>query len=265
MSQPVFVTPYIEAAWKAARAKYPEQHGTWIDLSARLAGRISIVPLMMNVQRLGDLDLLLRAMEDEASANSSSLRGMSMAFHYQLMLSETWVVVCYEALRVVRDRERKAAALELAKDPAFLQDDISSLASFKAIFHDVELLRMPITKYEIAKDSKMKGALNLRAIPANGDATDDRVYEKSDPARSHIMPTGISARASVMWQVLDHVAFKEHWVERRDLADRLLTLTDEVEPAGLREARLAADKSEVNASSANGAIDSLPDEPSGTA
>lgn len=180
MSQPVFVTPYIEAAWKAARAKYPEQHGTWIDLSARLAGRISIVPLMMNVQRLGDLDLLLRAMEDEASANSSSLRGMSMAFHYQLMLSETWVVVCYEALRVVRDRERKAAALELAKDPAFLQDDISSLASFKAIFHDVELLRMPITKYEIAKDSKMKGALNLRAIPANGDATDDRVYEKTE-------------------------------------------------------------------------------------
>ena len=45
-----------------------------------------------------------------------------------------------------------------------------------------------------------------------------------------------------MWQVLDHNVPREYWVERRDLADRLLKFKDEVEPAGLREARLAAEK-----------------------
>jgi hypothetical protein len=68
------------------------------------------------------------------------------------------------------------------------------------------------------------------------------VYDKDDPARSHIMPTAVSGRGSVMWQVLDHNVPREYWVERRDLADRLLKFKDEVEPAGLREARLAAEK-----------------------
>ena len=88
----------------------------------------------------------------------------------------------------------------------------------------------------------MKQPLTMRAYPPSDSATDDRVYDKDDPARSHIMPRGLSGGGSVMWQALDHRVPREYWVERRELANRLLTFKGEVEPAGLREARLAAEK-----------------------
>jgi hypothetical protein len=36
------------------------------------------------------------------------------------------------------------------------------------------------------------------------------------------MPSGFSARGSVMWQVIDLRAKTERWIERRDLSDRIL-------------------------------------------
>jgi hypothetical protein len=231
--KPPLVTPYVEAAFAVARSKFSAQHAAWIDLSARLAGRIAVAPLLVNIQRTGDLDLLLRAMEDEASASSAPQR-LSMAFHYQVMLSETWVANSYEALRVVRQREADAA------NPS--NDKVSDLQIFKDLFKDLELLRMPIAKYELAKDTKMKAPLPMQAFPPNGDETDIKVYDKDDPARTHIMPTGLSPRKSVAWHVFDHSATDGYWVERRDLADRFLSLAGAIEPAGLREARLAAEK-----------------------
>jgi hypothetical protein len=225
------VTPYIESAFQLARTKYGVEHATWIDLSFRLAGRVSLAPLTFNLQRVGDLDLMLRAMEDEHVANATSemAQGLSHAFHYQMMFSETWVVMCYEALRAIRQREREVADEARAKNPNHVPDDLSSLSTFKLVFTDFELLRMPIAKYEIAKDDKMKQPLTMRAYPPNGNATDDRVYDKDDPTRSHIMPTAVSGRGSVMWQVLDHSVPREYWVERRELADRMLKFRDEIE------------------------------------
>jgi hypothetical protein len=189
---------------------------------------------MMSLQRQGDLDLLLRCMEDEFEANKAAETaddlGMDFTFHYQMMLSETWVVGCYEIFRAFRQRddERKLGA-----------DAVPALAIFKSLFADLERLRMPIAKYEIAKDKGMKQPLVMRAIPANNDATDDRPYNKDDPARHHIMPTGMSSRGSMMWLALDHMEPREYWIERRDLADRLLALANEVIPAGLLEASRA--------------------------
>ncbi len=116
-------------------------------------------------------------------------------FHYQMMLSESWVVGCYEILRAVRQRD---------DDGNLGADGVSALATFRSIFADLELLRMPIAKYEIAKDNRMKQPLTMRAISPNKDTTDNHVYDKKDPARSHIMPIGISGRGSMMWLVLDH-------------------------------------------------------------
>src|SRR6266852_9569815 len=88
------VTPYIESAFQLARAKYGVEHGAWIDLSFRLAGRVSLTPLSANLQRVGDLDLMLRAMEDEHVANATSAaQGLSHALHYQMMFTETCVVL----------------------------------------------------------------------------------------------------------------------------------------------------------------------------
>jgi hypothetical protein len=171
-------------------------------------------------------------MEDEFQANRSADAadnlGLDYTFHYQLMLSESWVVTCYEILRAFRQRDDEAK-LGI--------DGISAMAAFKSIFADLELLRMPIAKYEIAKDQRMKEPLTMRAVPPNNDATDEHTYDKKDPTRSHIMPTGMSGRGSMTWLVLDHSVPREYWVERQDLADRLLALANEIVPAGILEAQ----------------------------
>jgi hypothetical protein len=165
------------------------------------------------------------------SAETADKSGLDFTFHYQVMLSENWVVSCYEILRAFRQRDDEAN---------FGADSIAALTTFKSIFADLELLRMPIAKYEIAKDSRMKEPLAMRAIPPNNDATDEHIYDKKSPTRSHIMPTGISDRGSMMWLVLDHSIPREYWVERQDLADRLLALANEIIPAGILEVQRAA-------------------------
>jgi hypothetical protein len=240
------ITPLIESAFLLARAKYPAEHKAWTDLSWRLAGRVSLMPLSATLQRAGDLDLVLRAMEDEAVAAAQSAppkQGLDFAFHYQRLFSEVWITENYEALRALRQREEEVSKAAKANDPDHVRDDVASLSSFKSAFADLELLRMPIAKFEIAKEQGKDGItapLRFYRMPPNGDTTDELWYDRKDPSRGHIMPTGLSPRWSVTWLALDHRGPLEYWVERRDLADRILKLNDEVEPMGIREARLAA-------------------------
>jgi hypothetical protein len=114
------------------------------------------------------------------------------------------------------------------------------LSSFKTPLADLELLRMPIAKYEIAKDKSMKRPLNLITRPRSDGTTDNHVYDKNDPSRSHPMQTGISDRGSMMWLAIEHSVPRQYWIERRGLADRLLALGGEVVPAGILEAERAA-------------------------
>jgi len=241
MIQHAAVTPYIEAAFVIALRTHAAEGRKWTELSHRLAGRVAVVPLAVNLQRIGHLDLVLRSMEDE-HAEVAANNGSDLAFHYQMMLSETWVVACYEALRAIRQRENEFAKQSLGNNPNHISDGISNLASFRGIFADFELLRMPIAKYEIAKDDKLGAPLVMWRSPANGDASDEVVYDKKNPSRTHIMPAGLSSSGSVMWQAFDHRVPSSHWIDRRELSNRMLALADEIEPAGLREARLAAEK-----------------------
>jgi hypothetical protein len=230
------ISSFVTQLFIAARLKYHAENRAWIDLSGRLAGRSSLHIAAMSLQRQGDLDLVLRGMEDEAIARKSqqAAQVMDPTPHYQMMFSESWIIGCYEILRAIRQRDGEQRDEERKLRP----DAVSALPSFQSIFADLERLRMPIAKYEIAKEGKKP--LAMRAIPPNGDATDDRVYDKRDPARSHIMPSGLSSRGSVTWLALDHLTPREYWVERRDLSDRLLGLLNEVVPAGILEAQRAA-------------------------
>jgi hypothetical protein len=230
------VSPYIASAFLIAKAKYGGEQASWTDLSGRLAGRFHLPIAMISLQRLGDLDLLLRCMEDEFQRNQQTeavdRSGVDFTFNYQLMLSESWIVNCYEILRSFRQRDDEGDRGA---------DSVSALEMFRSLVADLELLRMPISKYEIAKDRSLKEPLKLHAVSPNKDVAHEHVYDKKDPARSHIMPTGVSTRGSIMWSVLDHSIPREYWVERRDLADRLLALAKEVIPAGILEAQRAAE------------------------
>jgi hypothetical protein len=159
-----------------------------------------------------------------------------MIFHYQLTLSEIWVVGCYEILSAFRQRDRDAQKV-VARTSG-----ISEMEEFKSIFADLELLHMPMTKFEIAKDDKMKEPLRMRKVPSNNDATDQTTYDSKGPTRYHIMPSGMSLRGSVCWGALDHQTKTEYWVERRNLAERLLDLGTKIVPAGILEAQKGPDK-----------------------
>jgi hypothetical protein len=222
-------------AFNIAKLKYHAEYVAWTNFSGRIAGRFNLPVAVPNIQRQGDLDLLLRCMEDEYEANKTAAQadvtGSILTYNYQLMLSEAWIVGCYEFLRAFRQRDKEAL------DAGVRPSGVSDMEAFKSILADLELLRMPMTKYEIAKDKGLIEPLPLQRIPANNDATDRYIYDREDPARSHIMPTTTSTRGSIAWLALDHRTRHERWIERRDLAERLLAMGNEIVPAGILEAQ----------------------------
>jgi hypothetical protein len=76
-----------------------------------------------------------------------------------------------------------------------------------------------IAALNIASQGKLTAPLQMRTY----DQTDGYVFTKDDPQRSHIMPIGISARGSVVWQAIDVRADAVRWIERRSLSDRMIT------------------------------------------
>ena len=212
------VSALITAAFGRASQRYPELHRSWIQVSFRVGGLLLGSLLSVCIQRDGWLDMVLRCMEDESAARSQAdEQGQpSMAFHFQKLLSELWIGGVYETLRLLRDRKLVPESDE-----------------FVALLYDASLLRMTLEKHEIAKDRALKAPLQMQKGPANNDQTDLYEYDKDDPKRAHIMPSGISVRGSLVWQVLDVKANEERWVERRALSDRLLSLWGTSQPAAV--------------------------------
>jgi hypothetical protein len=235
----------LNALFGVARAKYGSENEAWVQLSYKLAGRFNLVTAFSTIQREGDLDILLRCLEDESSTQKAS-SGLDMSFHYQMMFSETWIIGCYEFLRAFRERDRKAT--EAGKPTS----GVSDLEEFKSIFTDFELLRMPIAKFQIAKDNKLDQPLPMRRV-GDDDTKPIEFYDPKDPDRFHIMPKGLSARGSAVWLALDGRNSGQHWVERRDLADRLLRLNALLKGAGELEAeqKLATETASQATAAAN--------------
>ena len=201
------VTKLISTAFHVARSKYGTLNRSWVAVSHRIGGRLPHSLLSMSVQRDGELDLVLRCMEDEhASLAQNGNNDDLFGFHYQKMLSDLWVGSVYETLRLLNERKLAPSSDE-----------------FKRLAHEFRLLRVPLEKHELA--GKVTEPLVMQKFPPNGDDTDYYTYPPGrDPTRAHIMPTGISARGSVMWQVIDVRNDTSFWLERRELADRLLSL-----------------------------------------
>ena len=199
----------IQSAFGLASSKYPDIHRSWVTISYRIGGKLPNSGLVSSVQRAGELDVLLRCMEDELGVGDSGQEG-DFSFHYQAMLSESWVGQMYEILRLLKNRR-------------LMPDN----KEFDTLAHHLRLLRIPIDKHEIPGDKRLKAPLMMKRYPPK-DVTDDIYqYSKDDPTRSHIMPGGVSKRGSVMWHVLDVTSNESFWIERRDLSERILTIFDD--------------------------------------
>lgn len=122
-------------------------------------------------------------------------------------LSEMWIGQVYEIVRLARERKLIA------------ENDF-----FEALAHDFRLLRVPMEKHEIAQDRSLMASVPMSRTPAREGDVDYR-YDKKDPLRAHVMPTGISQRGSMQWLAIDiSAALSQRWIERRDLSDRVLQL-----------------------------------------
>jgi hypothetical protein len=100
--------------------------------------------LSVSVQREGEVDLVLRCLEDEMVHRIGSDQTENLWAGQNLnSLSVYWIGGVYEILRLLKSRN-------------FLKGD-----HFNALFTDFELLRMPLEKHEIAKDKSLKEPLHL--------------------------------------------------------------------------------------------------------
>jgi hypothetical protein len=222
MSNEPTVSRLINAAFDRAAAQRPERHQQWVTLSYRLGGALPNSKLTPGIQSVGHLDLLLYALEDEAAREiAGGTARPLLSFHQQMMLSEHFVGASYEILRTLAQRDRDATKGGSAPAPRTKE--------FQALLTDLGLVRIVLDKHELPKDTILKSTLEMAKVPPSGEARDRYVYDKSDSQRAHIMPTGLTSAGSVCWQVIDLRSDKSYWVERQDLASRMLTLIQPVE------------------------------------
>lgn len=203
----------IAQAFAEARSRYREANTAWIRISHSIGSRLPESLLGTSIQRDGELDLVLRCVEDEI-AKVLSLSERDDPFfvgHYLNALSTYWIGGMYETLRLLKERKLVDQSREFART-----------------FRDFELLRIPLEKHEIAKDRKLKEPLTLMKMPSGASVVgDEYVYRRDDVKRAHIMPVGLSARGSLTWQVTDLSDTTSRWLERRSLSDQTLELWKE--------------------------------------
>jgi hypothetical protein len=143
-------------------------------------------------------------MEDELAPR---IGRTEVEYRYQIFFSEVWVGGVYETMRLLLN-ERK-----------FVPDS----GEYRALFNDLELLRITIDKHDIAKQRDLKAPLQMMTY----DQKDVHVFIKGDPQRSHIMSIAVSVRGSLMWQAIDGRTAADRWIERRSLSDRMIALWGE--------------------------------------
>lgn len=211
------VKQLISAAFRLAFTQHQKTRQAWIDISCRIGGgSLPESELSVSIQRLGDLDILLRCMEEETKVDNSRRHELTgdadFSFHsqvmdYQVMLSEVWICNSYEIFRLLAARNL-----------------LSQNTAFEVLAHDLKLLRITIEKHEIANDRKLSEPLQMEKLSREGKVTGHYEYSRSDPRRAHIMGKGTSTRGSVMWEALDGASCDSRWLERLSLSERIISL-----------------------------------------
>lgn len=190
-----------------ARFRYDQIAQRWINLSFKLSG-LTDVSFLTNVQADGELDVLLRALEDWSAKNVDH-PDIPLHGNLQFTLSRAWLLSVYETLRVaVRGNGKDNEALV-------------------ALFRKVELVRMPLAKGEIAKAKSSKSPIHL-VREGDDPQTQSEEYKAGDP--SYIPPmTMTPASGSFGWVVVDIALIDSdrdpiRHITRRELSDELLAL-----------------------------------------
>jgi hypothetical protein len=201
------VSQLLLSAFNIARLEQVELNKTWIKASLNIGFRFRNSLISSSVQKAGELDLLLRCLENEFKSSTTNQDDAQMfVFNILITFSELWIGSIYEIVRLIQDRK------------------VVSSESLSTLYNDLTLLRVPLMKHEIAKERKMNEPLVFKKYPHNNDETDLYTYSREDPYRGHIMLMGVSPRGSVMWNVIDITKRSEFWVERLALSERFISI-----------------------------------------
>ena len=209
------VTELVLAAFRLASQRHRTVRQAWVGISHRVGGEaLPKSELVVSIQRMGELDVLLRCMEEEAKADMARRQDLDGGLDCQLMLSEMWICNAYEIFRLLQSRK--------------LADQNGM---FTSLADDLKLLRITIAKHEIANDRKLPAPVPMVAS-TDDDASGRYVYSRSDQSRAHIMSKDVSHQGSFMWEAIDGKSCDSRWLERLSLSERILSLWQAAGRAG---------------------------------
>jgi hypothetical protein len=195
------VSDHVLKAFAAAAQKQRGSAERWIRFAFRYGSRIPRSLLAPTIQRHGRLDTVLRSLEDERID-----RHVLSGAEYLSMLSSYWIGGMHAAFWILGKRG--------------LGDDT---AHFKSVADDLALIRVGLEKHEIPKDWELE-PLQMTALPPTHDESDFYAYD-SDDKRALSIPAGLSARGSMVWQIVEG-GDQTRLIERRELSDRILALAE---------------------------------------
>ncbi|MBR0823009.1 hypothetical protein [Bradyrhizobium liaoningense] len=99
------------------------------------------------------------------------------------------------------------------------------MSDLDLLLHDLELVRVPLDKFELRRERKLEAPLEMFTVPYVDGMNDVSTYDRTDPNRALIMPTGLSSvTGSYGWLTSDWQDGGAKWLYRRDIADTFLTL-----------------------------------------
>jgi hypothetical protein len=198
----------LVAAFGLSRNGEPQVNERWIRMSFRMGSQLPRSLLSVSIQRLGEMDLVCRALEKELLEQPPKDGEMDFRPNYLAVLSEWWIGSAYAICYTLMDRK------------------ILSTDEFLRLADDLRMIRVQIEKYEIPSDRKLTEPLQFSPTQLRTDEKEAPiyVYDKVDRLRAHIPQKGLSVRWSYMWEVFDVKADASRWFERLELSNRMIDM-----------------------------------------
>jgi hypothetical protein len=175
----------IVAAFGLSRSNEPKLNERWIWMSHRIGSKLPRSLLSVAIQRLGEVDLVCRALESEMLSQPPREGELDLRFNYLVVLSEWWISSAYAICFTLKDRK-------ILDDPEFL-----------TLADDLRMIRVQNEKFELPSDRKLTEPLKFSPAKLRPDEKEAPiyVYDKTDPLRAHIAQKGLSTRRSLVWEV----------------------------------------------------------------
>ncbi len=205
----------------AAKQQHPLEAQLWHNLSLSTGHILPRSHLIAQVQNLGDLDCLLRAMEPEvldfinSQREACSLTPEALALTHILLLSRLWIYDAYEIVRTINEA-----------------NNYTPQSSWYEPYCLLTLVRVPLAKHQLPHEGKISAPVEMTTFQTELDKTlplenfvHTLTYDPKDKLRSHIPVTAACTQTgSLQWLCIDFKERRQLWVSRRQIADLILNI-----------------------------------------